>query len=110
MDVSTILFACSVIGCIIGILGFASSRNAKAQKDGILEEKLNTAINGIDEIKKDMKCFQGNQSSQALLVQSHDEQIKTLYRLVGDVERRVNSTDSTSQALVEILNILKEQR
>lgn len=95
-----ILFACSIVACLIGVLTFVVGMTGRAKNDGILVQKINQAIEGIEELKTDVKGLTTNEQSLALLVNSHEEQIKTLFRMV-------NTSDVNTQALITIMETLK---
>lgn len=95
-----ILFACSIVACLIGVLTFVVGMTGRAKNDGILVQKINQAIEGIEELKTDVKGLTANEQSLALLVNSHEEQIKTLFRMV-------NTSDVNTQALITIMETLK---
>ena len=96
-----ILFVCSIIACLIGVLTFVVGMIGRAKNDGVLVQKINQTIAGIEELKKDLKQVSNSQQSLALLVNSQDEQIKTLFRLYND-------SNANSQALLQILDTLKQ--
>ncbi len=97
----TVLFVCSVIACVIGVLTFISGMNARAQNDGVLVQKLEQAIDGLEEVKSDLKAVTSNQHKTDLQLTSHEEQIKTLFSLV-------KNNDTNTQALVAILSVLNK--
>lgn len=116
IDISTISLLGGIITCIVGIATFIVGMNSRAKKEGVLEQKINQAIEGIEEIKGDIKSTTSNQATLALLVQSHEEQIKTLFRSYNSLESRLNSMESrlnhqdfTEKAMGEILSLLKER-
>lgn len=96
-----ILFACSIVACLIGILTFVVGMNGRAKNDGIVVQKINQAIEGIEELKSDVKSLTTSQQSLALLVNSHEEQIKTLFNMM-------HSSDANTQALITIMETLKQ--
>ena len=53
--ISIITCVVGVIGCIIGVATFVSAQVTKAKQDGMLIEKIDQCVKGIDDIKKDMK-------------------------------------------------------
>lgn len=53
--ISIIGCAVGVIGCIVGVATFISAQITKAKQDGMLISKIDQCVNGIEEIKKDMK-------------------------------------------------------
>ena len=44
-----------IISCIIGVSTFVSAQVTKAKQDGMQIAKLDQCVNGIEEIKKEMK-------------------------------------------------------
>lgn len=95
-----ILFACSIVACLIGVFTFVVGMNGRAKNDGMIVQKINQAIEGIEGLKSDVKGLSSSQQSLALLVNSHEEQIKTLFRLI-------NAADVNTQALITITETLK---
>ena len=53
--ISIITCIVGIISCVIGIFTFASAQVTKAKQDGMLLAKLDQCVNGIEEIKKDVK-------------------------------------------------------
>lgn len=92
-------FACGIILCVIGVATFVVGMNARSKSDGAMMQKLDQAIDGIEELKTDVKEVKDNQHKSDLKIQSHEDQIKTLFRMVSNNEH-------TNQALVTIMNIL----
>ena len=95
-----ILFVCSIVACLIGILTFVVGMNGRAKGDGVVVQKINQAIEGIEELKSDVKGLKSSQQSLALLVNSHEEQIKTLFNMM-------HASDANTQALITIMETLK---
>lgn len=95
-----ILFVCSIVACLIGVLTFVVGMNGRAKNDGVVVQKINQAIEGIEELKSDVKGLSSSQQSLALLVNSHEEQIKTLFNMM-------HSSDANTQALITITETLK---
>lgn len=44
-----------VVSCVIGVSSFVSAQITKAKQDGMLIAKIDQCVNGIEDIKKDMK-------------------------------------------------------
>lgn len=116
MDLSTITFLGGILSCVIGIATFITGMNSRAQKEGVLEQKINQAIEGIEEIKAEMKSTSTNQNALALLVQSHEEQIKTIFRQLtsidqrqGTLDMRLSSSDQVSHSLETILQCIQKK-
>lgn len=85
----TITFVCGVIMCVIGIGTFVSGLLTRARKDGQLEYKVDEALRGIDEIKATLNRTQSWQENIGLKVQSHEEQITTLFNNFNTLEQRL---------------------
>lgn len=96
----TVLFICSLVACIIGILTFIVGMQSRSKNEGVLTQKLEQAIEGIEEIKKDLKSMASVQQQQALDIKSHEEKIKTLYY-------NADHQDQTNLALTKIADALK---
>lgn len=97
----SITFVCGVVACLIGVLTFIVGMNNRAKADGEVVQKLNQAVSGISELKSDVKDIKRNQQDLALLVNSHEQQIKTLFHNIEDL-------NSTHSVLIEILNYIKQ--
>ena len=95
-----ILFICSIVACLVGVLTFVVGMNGRAKNDGVVVQKINQAIEGIEELKSDVKNLSSSQQSLALLVNSHEEQIKTLFNMM-------HSSEANTQALITITETLK---
>lgn len=98
----TVLFICSVIACIIGVLTFVVGMNSRAQNEGILVQKIQQAIDGIEELKNEVKTVASSEQSLALTVQAHEEKIRTLFRMANSVEANTEALMSISKALNHI--------
>ena len=95
-----ILFVCSLVACIIGVLTFVVGMNSRAKNDGVVLQKINQAVDGIEELKSDIKGLTSQQNSLSLQVSSHEQKIKTLFKNQEDA-------NITNQAILEILRILR---
>ena len=71
---------CGFITCGIGICTFLIGMKGRASNDGMLIQKINQALAGIDELKHDFKAQTSLERSLELRVQTHDEQIKSLFK------------------------------
>lgn len=94
-----ISFVCSIILCVIGVATFVVGMNARSKSDGIMMQKLDQAVDGIEDLKTDMKEVKDNQHKSDLKIQSHEDQIKTLFKMV-------NNNEHTNQALITIMDML----
>ena len=88
-----ILFVCSLIACVIGIITFLVGVNNRSKSDGVILQKVEQTIKGIEELKLDIKSINTNEKDMALEVERHSQQIKTLFSLV--------ETNRDSEKLVE---------
>lgn len=116
MDTSTITFLAGIISCLIGISTFVIGMNSRAQKNGALEQKVDQAVSGIEEIKSELKSTSQAQNSLALQTTSQEEQIKTLFAKVANLEgeqkslgSRMESQDKLAEALIRTLERLGKE-
>ncbi len=112
MDSQTLILLGSIIACIIGIATFVSGLNAKAQKDGVLEQKIEQAIKGIEEIKVEVKSTSKNYNTLALMVQAHEEQIKTLFTHTSNTDvlnDRLECLGDLTKAVQTIAQVLEKK-
>lgn len=107
MDGPTIKLIIGIIGCVIGVSTFVSSLIAKAQNNGVLTQKIEQALQGIEEIKQRVNESSASQSSMSLTVQSHTEQIKNLYNMVDELKLRLNIVENIEHTLNRILDAIK---
>lgn len=107
MDGPTITLLIGIVGCIIGVSTFVSSLLNKAQNNGVLEQKIEQALQGIEEIKKRVNDSAASQSNTSLTVQSHTEQIKALYNMLDELKLRVNIIETIENTLNKILSAIK---
>lgn len=77
-----------IVGCIIGVATFTSAQMTKAKQDGMLLAKIEQCVNGIEEIKKDMK--QKNHEIDNVI----DEHSKSIIKLQTEM-REVQNKLST---------------
>lgn len=64
-----------IVGCVIGVATFTSAQITKAKQDGVLIAKIDQCVNGIEEIKTDMK--EKNKETDTVI----DEHTKKIVRL-----------------------------
>lgn len=92
----------SVIGCIVGVVtclvgvsSFISAMLTKSRQDGIMVAKIDQCVQGISEIKKDIK--DKNQQLDQILDQHTKDivgmkaQIKTLFSYVKEIKEEEHS-------------------
>ncbi len=107
MDGATITLIVGIIGCVIGVSTFVSSLLNKAQTNGVIGQKIEQALQGIDEIKAQVKESASNQTSMSLTVQSHTEQIKNLYKAIDELKGRIKTVENIDGTLTKILEAIK---
>ena len=107
MDGPTITLIVGIVGCVIGVLTFVSSLLNKAQTNGVIEQKIEQALQGIDEIKTQVKESATSQNAMSLTVQSHTEQIKNLYKATEELKTRIKTVESIDGTLTQILEAIK---
>ena len=107
MDMPTITFVAGLISCIIGVSTFVNGRMTKAEQNGSMETKINQALEGITSINKKLEDSSHNQHNIELMVRSHDEQLKTLFRSNSDLKIMIEESNKTREVLVELLQTIK---
>ena len=107
MDGVTITLIVGIIGCVIGVSTFVSALLSKAQNNGVLAQKIEQALQGIEEIKTRVNDSATNQTNTSLIVQKHEEQIKTLYNITDDLKGRLNTAENINGTLNKILDAIK---
>lgn len=107
MDTGTITFLIGIISCVIGVSTFITGRMAKAEKNGSMETKITQALDGISSINKKLEEFSKSQHNIDLLVNSHEEQIRTLFKGQEDLRAMIDESNQTKFYLSELLNFFK---
>lgn len=107
MDGSTITLIIGIIGCVIGVSTFVSSLLNKAQTNGVLEQKIEQALQGIEEIKVQVKESAANQTEVSLNVRSHKEQITMINKDIEDIKTRIRIAENIGNTLEKILEAIK---
>lgn len=88
MSTETVLFTCSVIMCLLGVLSFIQGRNERAKNDGVAAEKLDSALERLDEIKKDLADLRQWRESFVVRFEQHEGRIVSLEKQVERIGRR----------------------
>lgn len=116
MDAATITLLAGIISCLIGVATFVTGMTARAKKDGVIEQKLNQALEGIEEIKRDSRNFANQQNALSLSVTTHDEQIKTLFKEFESLDHRlltldnrVTEADKSNTTIIQLLKAIAER-
>lgn len=108
MDTSTITLIAGLISCVIGVSSFVVGRMAKAEHTGSLEEKINQALDGIDEINRKLEDSSHEQHEMALLARSHEEKIVTLFRQCDDMRHLIEECNKTHDVLMEMARAIRK--
>lgn len=104
MTAGNITLIAGIISCVIGIATFIAGMKARASKEGMLEQKIEQALQGIQDIKAEVKANASSQNAVALLVNSHDERIKTLFNNQANLERHFDSLDNRTNIILHKLH------
>lgn len=110
MDVATLTLLAGIISCLIGIFTFIAGRMAKAEHNGSMETKINQALEGIESINKKLEDSTHNQHSIELMVSSHEQQLKTLFRLEKELRMSLEDDVKTREVLIDLLQTIKNER
>lgn len=86
----TITFVVGVIMCVIGIASFVVGMTSRAKSDGVLSNKVDSAIKGIEEIKSTLSEQRTWRESIGLKIEGHTQQISTIFRRLEKVESELN--------------------
>lgn len=76
-----------VVSCIVGVSTFVSAQITKAKQDGVQIAKLDQCVNGIEEIKNNMK--EKNHEIDATL-DEHTKDITELQTQMRSVFKQLN--------------------
>lgn len=93
LHMDTIALICSIVLCVIGVATFVSSMISKARQDGQILTKLDFCLQAIEEVKKDFSTHREVSEKIRLTIQSHEEQIHTLFNRLENVEERVDKLE-----------------
>nr|DAM10869.1 MAG TPA: Dynamin-like helical domain [Caudoviricetes sp.] len=85
--ISIIGCAVGVIGCVVGVATFISAQITKAKQDGMLISKIDQCVNGIEEIKKDMK--EKNREID-VIIDNHSQKIVRLETEMKVIKEHLN--------------------
>lgn len=85
--ISIITCVVGIVGCVVGVATFVSAQVTKAKQDGMLIAKIDQCVEGICEIKKDIK--EKNRELDKMLAQ-HSRDIVELKTRVEILEGKVS--------------------
>lgn len=83
----TILFMISVITCLIGVFTFISGMMQRSKNDGVLANKVDMALKGIDEIKESLNENTTWRREISNKVEGHEQNIKTLFTKTAEMQK-----------------------
>lgn len=86
---ATITFVTGIIACLIGVATFAVGMISRAKESGVLSHKVDTALQGIEEIKRTLNEQRSWRESIIIEMESHDQKIKTLFQRVQVLEQEM---------------------
>lgn len=86
INMETVLFICSVLLCIVGVGTFVIGLTTRAKQDGILQQKVDNALDGIEDIKEKIEKQADWREYVNNKLTKHDERISTLFRRIEKVE------------------------
>lgn len=84
---SIITCAVGIISCVIGVATFVSAQITKAKQDGMLIAKIDQCVNGIEDIKTDMK--EKNREIDTI-IDEHTRKIVRLETQVRNIHEHLN--------------------
>ncbi len=88
--VETVTFICGIILCIIGVCTFVTGMISRAKGEGILSNKVDNALKGIDEIKSSLIEQRNWREEIGIITERQQQQIDTLFRRVTKLENKIN--------------------
>lgn len=86
----SILFMISIITCLVGVLTFISGMMKQSKNDGILTNKVDMALKGIDEIKASLNENTIWRREISTKVEAHKQNIKTLFSRCEDLQKEID--------------------
>lgn len=107
MDVETITLLIGIIGCAIGVAGFINGRMARAERNGVMETKINQALDGITAINAKLEASAENQEDIKLLLSAHDEKIRTLFNKTQDLRNDFDKAEDTRTVMSELVQAIR---
>lgn len=76
-----------IVSCVVGVSTFVSAQVTKAKQDGMQIAKLDQCVNGIEEIKKEMKEKNHELDS---VIDEHTKEITQLQTEMKAVFKQLN--------------------
>lgn len=84
----SITFMIGIITCLVGVFTFISGMMQRSKNDGALENKVDNALKGIDEIKATLNEQQDISGEMRVVAAEQQQQINTLFRRVEVLEKK----------------------
>lgn len=85
----TITFSIGIIMCVVGVASFVVGITQRAKSDGVLSNKVDSALKGIEEIKTTLTEQRDWREDIGITVAAHAEQINTLFKRVEMLEKKI---------------------
>ena len=85
----TITFVIGDIMCVLGVCSFVIGMTGRAKSDGVLSNKVDSALQGIEEIKQTLAEQRNWREDIGILVEGHSQKIETLFKRVSTLEKEV---------------------
>lgn len=86
-EMITILVA--VVGCIVGVAGFATGAISRAKKDGELLAQIKFCVKGIDKIEQDISFIKNTNTEMITNNAIQENRITTIEKDVHNLKVRV---------------------
>lgn len=102
MDITTLTLLCGIITCGIGICTFVIGMKGRASDNGVMMQKINQAIEGIEELKQDFKLQASLERNLELQVKAHEEQIQQLVKSKESLAETNRILDKIADSLSQI--------
>lgn len=83
----TVTFITGILMCVIGIASFVVGMTSRAKSDGILTNKVDTALKGIEEIKRSISEQKTWREATGIQLEGQRQQLTTLFRWKETVDR-----------------------
>lgn len=98
-SVDTVVFLISIITCLVGVFTFVSGMLQRSKNDGVLANKVDMALKGIDEIKDSLNENTTWRREISTKVEGHEQNIKTLFSRCSEIQRDLNELWQTERGI-----------
>ena len=86
----TITFVCGLIMCVIGIATFVTGIVQRAKNDGVLTNKVDTALTDLKDIKKTLSEQRSWREEMVKTTEGHEQKIKTLFEAIDEIKHKID--------------------